>query len=315
MLLRSFDAMHAAVENIARQQEEGKLGLMGSSTQSGNENVGPPSAPLPAGGLRELDLAYSCISVSEMEVDCVHTGRYTVVRQLARPLKQMGITTLVEDLEGTAIMLGIYDLLVSPLVLPDVSFAVPVDTVLLILDPYLKNNASGDAVLLRVDNPTHIIPLNLVPPDSLPPALRPSLAAWLAQGSAVPKPSPPGPREKAPYALAAEGNALYKQRKLVRAAVKYTHALELLPDDAVTLSSRAQCLLSLGEVGLAARDARRACALAPANARAALRLCKALAALQCWEEAVAVVSGAECLAGNADAQASEWEGERVRICE
>jgi len=108
VLVRSFDAMHTAVEDIARKQEEGKLGIMGSSTLSGNEHVGPPSAPLPAGGVRDLDLVYSCISIDDMEVDCVHRGRYTVVRQLARPLKQMGITALVEDLEGTSLSLLYY---------------------------------------------------------------------------------------------------------------------------------------------------------------------------------------------------------------
>ena len=294
ILLHSIEHMRPPV--TPREDEI----MLATSAATGNEHVGLPSAPLPAGGMRELEKAFSYVSIDEMELDLVHKGRYTVVRQLARPLKQTGITTIVEDLEGTAIMLGIYNLLVSSRSLHDASFAVPVSSILLILDPYLKTNATGQSVLLRCDNPTHIIPLNLVL-DSLPPALRHRLAAWLAQGPAVPTPAPPGPIGKAPYSLAAEGNALFKQGKCAHAAAKYTLALELLHDDPVTLSSRAQCMLNLGEVGMAARDARKAHTLAPGSARGALRLCKALYALQCWEEA-AVLAGSECLTGNAEAK-------------
>ena len=249
-LLLAMEEMRASVER-----------LVSLDKNVGEGSVifrGPPSAPLPAGGLRDLELVYRYTSIDEMEVDRVHTGLYTVVRQIARPLKQSGIWTVVEDLEGVPIFLGIYDLLASTLMSPDVSFALPVDSVMLILDPFL--HATGESVLLRVNNPTHIIPLNLVPVDSLPRALLPRLALWLDQGSAVPTPTPPG---LTPSALAAEGNVLFKQGKFARAAAKYSHVLELLPDDAVTLSSRALCMLNLDEACMAARDARRALSLAP----------------------------------------------------
>ncbi|KAJ1494803.1 hypothetical protein T484DRAFT_1876904, partial [Baffinella frigidus] len=277
-LLEALDSIRADVEKLESDKK-----LTGTSAASGNEHLGPPSAPLPAGGLRELERVYRYVSIEEMEVDSIHRGRYTVVRQLARPVKLAGISTVVEDLDGTATMVEISDLLVSSRPISDVTFAVPIETIMLILDPFLKSNQTKTDVpgtaLLRVDNPTHIIPLNLIPTDSLPSALRPRLATWLEERSAVPTGAieaigaigaadpPGGGADKAAFAVGAEGNALYKQGKFARAAARYTRALELLPDDAVTLSSRAQCMVNTGEAGMAARDARRACALAPGNRR------------------------------------------------
>lgn len=302
--LLAFKKKRAEVEKLARNTEQGSVET-GRYAALGEGHIGPPSLPIPAGGLLELERVYHYISLQKMTPsmgDCLHKGRFTVVRQIARPLKHGAISTVVEDLEGFVIVLEINNLLASFCLLPDASFAVPVGAVLLILDPYLTVEQHPDGrntVQLRVDNPTHIIPLNLVPTSSLPPALRPRLAPWLEQGSVVNTPAPPGASANA---LAAEGKALFTLGKYGAAAAKYTLALELLPDDAVTLSSRAQCMLNLGEAGMAARDARRAHELAPGNERAALRLCKALYALQCWEEAAAALESAACLAGNAAAQ-------------
>jgi len=302
--LLAFKKKRADVAILARKTEQGSVET-GTYAALGQGHIGPPSSPMPAGGLLELERVYHYISIQQMTPstdDCVHSGRYTVVRQIVRPLKHRAISTVVEDLEGFAIVLEIHNLLSSSCVFPDASFAVPVGAVLLILDPYLTMERRSDGSLgmqLRVDNPTHIVPLNLVPASSLPPALRPRLAPWLEQGSVVNTPVPPGGSANA---LAAEGKELFKLGKYAAAATSYTLALELLPDDAVTLSSRAQCMLNLGEAGMAVRDARRAHELAPGNERAALRLCKALYALQCWKEAAEALKNTACLAGNADAQ-------------
>ena len=63
-LLDALDRMRADVEQIAASDRH----VVGTCSASGKEHLGPPSTPLPAGGLRDLESVYRYASIEEMEV-------------------------------------------------------------------------------------------------------------------------------------------------------------------------------------------------------------------------------------------------------
>lgn len=283
-MLAAFEGLRADISQSVRRRPA-TLAWTASTVRS---HLAPPSKPLPPGGVREIDGAYSYVALGDLKEDEDAAGRYVVVRQVSRPVKDTGVCCVVEDVTGdVTVMMSVCNL-ASPLGrLQDASYAIASNEILLLLDPCLKSSLSGGAPILCVDNPSHLIPLRDLPPDDLPPSLRTRLATWLD----APCPLIDTTEDMA-AALEREGDAERARegggsKALERAAAAYTRALEACPSPAL-LTARAEVLLESGEALLAARDARAAVGggTSSSDARARLVLARALAALQCDEEAL-----------------------------
>ncbi|KZO95694.1 hypothetical protein CALVIDRAFT_467125, partial [Calocera viscosa TUFC12733] len=86
--------------------------------------------------------------------------------------------------------------------------------------------------------------------------------------------------------LKAEGNVLFGQKQYKDAALKYSVAIELSPENAVLWSNRAACNLNLKKYSDAATDASQATELDPSFARAWARLATAEQHLGSWTQAI-----------------------------
>ncbi|KAH7731125.1 TPR domain protein [Aphelenchoides avenae] len=92
------------------------------------------------------------ITFDQMELPKIHTGRYVVCRTLTEAYTFVGTSTLVEDLNGNVEQVSLYNF--RPYI--DDGW-LPVGTILVIKEPFVKYGSFGEDVIIRVDSPSDVI--------------------------------------------------------------------------------------------------------------------------------------------------------------
>ncbi|KAH9899634.1 hypothetical protein C8Q73DRAFT_743528 [Cubamyces lactineus] len=176
------------------------------------------------------------ITFAEMSVRRVHIGRYILCRLIAPCSRMVAVQTVVEDTEGIANDLSIYNFpSTSSCSLEHLDSLFSPGTVLAIREPTLKAPTQGNRPLLRVDSPTDII---FVPPNS--PLLRG--IAWRTGPKVASYPSPP---PTSADAWRERGDSYYKTSQWFLAAFAYSHALALDPNAVSIRLNRSEAYLRL----------------------------------------------------------------------
>ena len=97
------------------------------------------------------------ILIGDMLLETWHQGRYLLCRTIAIPYIINGLSTIVEDETGNAILLSLYNFAKD--FGDDPNLYLPQNTVLLIKEPYLKLSVNG-AMMIRCDSPTDVVIIN-----------------------------------------------------------------------------------------------------------------------------------------------------------
>ena len=249
------------------------------TTRSGGEHL-RPAEPF---RLETLAETHKLLTAEDLEVGRIHKGGYLLCRAIAQPCKSTGTHMIVEDVNGSALRISIYNLL-SPALLPGtVSWALTVGDVFAIVEPFYKVTRDGEKTI-RCDNPSHF---SLRSKDDK------CLAgvSW-AMGETAP--------EQADFVeelaskssmerLAREGKRHFKEKRFVESAKRYRESLllcETSEDRFSILSNLCECMIRLGHYRLALRHAQHACKLREESSKARERRAKVFLNLSMLEEAL-----------------------------
>ncbi|GAA6059916.1 hypothetical protein JCM10212_005299 [Sporobolomyces blumeae] len=190
--------------------------------------------------LGELDR----ISFCDMFVPKTHRGSYLLCRIISAPRSLVGVTVVVEDPQGRAEVLSLYNYPLHGVDTgPDLNAVFPIGTILAIREPTFKTSQTGDSCLVRVDSPSD---LHVLSPND--PFI--SNVPWATHDPRVPRPRNFNHR--------AQGNELFRAKKFVLAVQAYTEGIESTPwlEDQLSLFlNRAQAHLHLQNFASAVRDA------------------------------------------------------------
>ncbi|OBZ76730.1 Small glutamine-rich tetratricopeptide repeat-containing protein beta [Grifola frondosa] len=187
------------------------------------------------------------VNFSQMLVRKVHIGSYLLCRTITPCIRLTSIQMVVEDPEGVAQNLSIYNFpttLECSLDYLDLLF--PLGTVIAIREPTFKAATQGPCPFLRVDTPTDIAFIG--PHSPLLNDLTWHSGTHVPRSLALPE-TVESWRER--------GNAYFKASDWLPAAIAYSHGLALDPDAAVLLSNRSEAFLRLNYFSGALHDARR----------------------------------------------------------
>ncbi|RDX57022.1 SET domain-containing protein [Lentinus brumalis] len=181
---------------------------------------------------------------ADMLVRQVHVGHYLLCRIIAPCSRMVAIQTMIEDVDGVAYDLSIYNFpSTSDCTLEHLDALFPVGRILALREPTFKAPMQGDRPLVRVDSPTDI---------SFAVAGSPLLDGVVWQTGAMLPRSP-----TTMDAWKQRGNNYFKASHWFLAAFAYSQGLSLQPDAAVLLLNRAEAYLRLMYYSGALCDAQR----------------------------------------------------------
>eukprot|EP01018_Ginkgo_biloba_P013723 Gb_24396 [translate_table: standard] len=114
-------------------------------------SVTEPSSPstVPLERLREIQLP-------DLRVGEIHKGRVVYGTLCVDAFKIVGIYSVMEDENGRAVKLSIYNVALSTSTFEDVQRLYPKGTKLAIKEPFVKRGSKDGCVMIRVDNPKTI---------------------------------------------------------------------------------------------------------------------------------------------------------------
>ncbi|GBE79899.1 hypothetical protein BKA93DRAFT_776723 [Sparassis latifolia] len=186
------------------------------------------------------------ISLADMLVRKTHLGRYLLCRSIALSVRASAVQLAVEDPDGTAYGLSIYNfptMFDCPPNCADVLF--PIGVIFAIREPTFKPAAQGRYPILRVDSPTDIVFMD--PQDAILDGVSWRFDIRLPGSPELPT-TVDGWKER--------GNVLFKDSQWLPAAIAYTHGLQLDPAAPVLYSNRSEAYLRLRFYSGALADAR-----------------------------------------------------------
>ena len=187
---------------------------------------------------------------------------------------------VVEDVDGEACKVSLFNFLSPVLSMGDASWAVMYGDKFLIVEPYCKVAEDGEKTI-RCDNPSHFVLLD-EDNDFL------DGVTW-ATGKVSPEHACAMEKSASMERLAKEAKHQYKAKQYRQAAQTYRAAILVCSTDSdrfALLNNCSECMLRLGHYRLALRDAKRACQLSPHSATALERLARAQIGLGKYEEAL-----------------------------
>ena len=219
--------------------------------------------------LRHTTMREVAKKVNKIHQDCV-----LFVKTIYRPCHVANASILVEDEEGTCLMLSVYNFIQPSKELDEVF---PVGTCLALLAPYILNvnDDKYHNLILRCDNPQCIIKFE-------------SEASWLAAKTGCPEP----PVTENPSMHREKGNAAFQKKNIRDAAKFYSKALKSdtiqTEDKVACLSNRAEVMLREEKWESAEEDTRAALFIDSEHLKSKYRLGKALMRLSQPSEALKI---------------------------
>jgi tetratricopeptide (TPR) repeat protein len=247
------------------------------------------------------------ISLNEMLVNKLHTGKYLLCRTISKPILTTEMCVLVEDMGGHCEEVSItsagFDLSTKPEVL------LPVHSILIIKEPFLKGiNFLSD---IKVDSPSDFLVLSDLDRATAEFKLLEHVPKkWL---NAI---HPPETFEE----LHKLGNASFASKDYVQAVRFYTRELNSKAcvgevDRKKALSNRAAAFLRLEKFARAYEDTRRAeefkgVSSSSLNEKVYFRMGEALYAMRQWERALAAFN--KCLELNEKCEEARDRVEKTR---
>ncbi|CAE6440401.1 unnamed protein product [Rhizoctonia solani] len=177
-----------------------------------------------------------------MSLNKVHQGSYLIVRAISQTVRLVAVQVAVEDKQGSAIDLALYNCLeTSGLDRQGILELIPLGQALLIREPWLTRGRTGGNVTVRVDSPSDLV---FLPP--IHPLLSQYPEEWKI-GS-----------EKGSQAYKDMGNNAFKNGRFESAIQAYSHGLLVDPTSSVLKLNRSICYLSINKPSMALKDARDA---------------------------------------------------------
>ncbi|KZS91350.1 hypothetical protein SISNIDRAFT_487669 [Sistotremastrum niveocremeum HHB9708] len=197
----------------------------------------PEFSATPVSELRE-------ISLRDMLAPYRHRGRYLLARVYLPPAKSLSINLYVEDRQGDAILVTVYN---YPRLFhtgdEELNLYFPKGQIVLIREPWAKPDGGLAHHFIRIDSPSDLVLL-----DASEPILRGK--KWQTEIEATRR-LPTSAEE-----FRVQGNALFRRELFVPAAMAWSRGLELDPDSFVLQLNRSQAYLKLRWFGAALADAQ-----------------------------------------------------------
>lgn len=215
------------------------------------------------------------IILKDMRVNDIHYGHYLECTTIAEPFYVTGLSLLVVDNAGEVENLMLYNYNSKSFDI-EPSMLMPINTKLIIKEPYLKLFASGNGEFgIRVDSPTDVIVLE-TEFDS----------------------------KKSADKLIEEANSYFQRAQFHTAIMMYSQAVHKSNKKSTrALLNRAAAYLKLERYYLAYKDAQLASELENTNEKAYFRMAKAAYSMRQFDKALANFE--LCLKINKDVQEAE----------
>nr|CAG8618644.1 14977_t:CDS:2 [Entrophospora candida] len=205
------------------------------------------------------------ISIANLELDKVHTNKFLLCRVITRCCKMASLMTIVEDPEGDAVKIALYNWVKQsdiPLKyrnklfpVDKVSMLLPIGTKIAIKNPYYKIATDGTP-MIRSDNPGEIIIID---------------------------------QNKKLFNGVKCGNDYFKSGNFASAIGEYSNGISLEPSDVTLLCNRAEAYLKLNKYAKALADVEVALNYQKDNKKAIFRKARALFGLKRYQEAVIIL--------------------------
>ncbi|CAJ0894566.1 5165_t:CDS:2 [Entrophospora sp. SA101] len=226
------------------------------------------------------------ISITDLQLDHVHHGKFLLCRVMAKCGKKVSLMTLVEDPEGDAVKLALYNWIKQSDIpvkyrrgyvpVDEVSKLLPIGTVIIIKNPYYKTTADFTTTL-RSDNPSDIVIID---------RNNNNLFREIKWSTDLEKPDK--------QILSADdfrcrGNDYFISNYFASAINEYSNGIELEPNNATLLSNRAEAYLRLGRFTNAITDLEITLNNESNHPKAIYRMGKALCGLKRYQEAITML--------------------------
>ncbi|KDN35673.1 hypothetical protein RSAG8_11416, partial [Rhizoctonia solani AG-8 WAC10335] len=178
--------------------------------------------------------------ISKMFFNHVHQGSYLIVRAVSLTVRLVAIQVVVEDQEGSAVDLALYNCLeTSGLDREGVREIIALGQAMLIREPWITRGRTGGNVTVRVDSPTDII---FLPPSH--PLLEHYPESWKL-----------GVKSDA-LGYKDLGNNAFKNGRFESAIQAYSNGLSIDPSASLLRLNRSLCYLKINKPSMALDDAR-----------------------------------------------------------
>ncbi|KIO27494.1 hypothetical protein M407DRAFT_23307 [Tulasnella calospora MUT 4182] len=184
------------------------------------------------------------VSLQQMDVRKTHKGKYLLCRIITFPVRMFSVHVLVEDVNGDACLMELYNYPGTIGASPQLIEALfPVGSILAIREPTLKSAAHGGDPLLRVDCPSNVVWLEHDDKKLLG-------VKWDTGDQVHHSPRLPSTEEE----WKKQGNSHYQNGWNIPAAVSYSRGLQRFPASSVLKLNRAMAYLQLKYYGAALAD-------------------------------------------------------------
>jgi tetratricopeptide (TPR) repeat protein len=225
------------------------------------------------------------VLVDELRLETWHQGRYLLCRTIEESYKIHAVMSLVEDTAGRYAMLSLYNLAKS--FDDNASVVLPVNSVLLIKEPYFKSTSNG-AAMIRCDSISDIVFIDYLD-ENYQKFKVASIRNWgdilKSKDSVYAAPIPQSSEE-----WKNRGNALYQKRHLNDAVRAYSIGISQCngnPDDSLLLTlNRSAAYLTLGRYEESAKDAIKVLEISPGNIKALSRVARSFYRLRLYDVAL-----------------------------
>ena len=258
---------------LVRKHEQAAV-QFGMIAASGLSSIALSTPPLRApSNTTPLDDT-SAIVIKDMRVGKLHSSRHLLCRIIGPAVRLTSIALLIEDEDGNAMRLGVYNYVSSSTPLQQVQALFSLGTIWRILHPFLKEASDGDLVI-RVDDPQLLQARDAAEWGQSQPGTQAPLAVAVASTAEECKEA---------------GNAAYGRGEWTASIDQFTRGLSLQPNAALRLallSNRAAAFLGAERFLDAEQDALLVLSEDATHQKAIYRLLLAIAGQGDWTRAKA----------------------------
>ncbi|CAB4407767.1 unnamed protein product [Rhizophagus irregularis] len=223
------------------------------------------------------------ISINDMQIDNVHTGRFLLCRVIEKCYKLTALSTIVEDPEGDVERLSLYNWVPQSAGLISVDQAsryLTVGTILIVKNPFYKT-AADILPMIRSDDPSEIIMVNHN--SELLKDIR-----WTTDQIQELLVEPEEQKIFKSEDFQRRGNENFKERNYKLAIDEYSRGIDLEPNNVILLTNRAQSYLRLCLFAKALDDSVLALEHNSDHQKAKFCKGKALCGLKRYQEAILI---------------------------